>query len=101
MAAGPIAESMKWSANAEDWYSHEHDDTHLVFFRPSADSHFLNFLSFGALKLLSEAIMTTDDLAHRLREVFSLTEAELPVSLVKTVVEQLDDAGMIKPEMSA
>lgn len=97
MAAGPIDQSMRWISNSDEWYSREYDDTHLVFFRPSAESHFLNFLSFGALKQLSSEAMTADQLLQVLRDEFLLDKAELPLSLVEKVIEQLDEAGMIRP----
>ena len=101
MAAGPIERSMKWISDADEWYSREYDDTYLVFFRPSVESHFLNFLSFGALKRLSLEAMTVDQLLQALRDEFLLKESELPLALVETVIEQLDEAGMIRPKVSS
>lgn len=97
MPAGPINDSMKWTSDRSNWLAEEFDDTFLVFFRGSAETHFLNFLSFGALRQLSDRALDLGDLANRLREEFSLTEEELPEDLVRSVIEQLDETGLISP----
>lgn len=100
MAAGPIDDALIWSSGADDWIAEEFDDTFLVFYRPSAETHFLNFLSFGALRACSREAQDINSLAVNLRLEFEIGEAELPLSLVQSVIEQLDDTGLVKPVMS-
>lgn len=87
--------AIEWTADPESWLSEEFDDTHLVFFKPSAETHFLNFLSFGALESLGSSPFTIQLLWTHLKSKFSLSEEDLPLSLVEKVVQQLDDAGLI------
>ncbi|MBO6503772.1 MAG: HPr-rel-A system PqqD family peptide chaperone [Kordiimonadaceae bacterium] len=88
---------IEWTADPESWMSEEFNDTHLVFFKPSAETHFLNFLSFGALELVGSSPATNVTLWHALLSKFALSEQDLPLSLVETVVQQLDEAGLISP----
>ncbi len=100
MAAGPVDDALLWKSSADDWVAEEFDDTFLVFFRPSAETHFLNFLSFGALRQCAREPQNMNSLTLNLRQEFDIEDAELPLSLVKSVVEQLDDTGLIKPVTS-
>lgn len=97
MAAGPIDDALLWTSGADDWIAEEFDDTFLVFFRPSAETHFLNFLSFGALRQCAREPQSVNSLTHNLRREFEVEDAELPLTLVKSVIEQLDDTGLVKP----
>ncbi len=97
MAAGPLKETFHWKSDASLWLSEEFDDTFLVFFRPSGETHFLNFLSFGVLSKCSEQPHSKEKLASALRDLFDLSETELPESLIATVIEQLDETGLLTP----
>ena len=92
-----ITSGVSWVSDRDLWLSEEFDDTHLVFFRPSAETHFLNFLSFGALSSLSLQQASVEELQKRLQDEFSLQEQDLPLSLVENVIRQLDEAGLIRP----
>lgn len=98
MAAGPISNSTRWKSNADDWLVQEFEDTFLVFFRPSAETHFLNFLSYGVLEFVSGQPATQSEIAAELRTKFRLEAHELPDSLLAQTIEQLDETGLIEPE---
>lgn len=95
--SGLTSSGVNWISDRDLWLSEEFDDTHLVFFRPSAETHFLNFLSFGALSSLSFQQASVEELQKRLQEEFSFQEEDLPLSLVENVIRQLDEAGLITP----
>ena len=95
--SGSINSGVNWVSDRDLWLSEEFDDTHLVFFRPSAETHFLNFLSFGALLSLSLQQATVEKLQKRLQDEFSFQAEDLPLSLVENVIRQLDEAGLITP----
>lgn len=95
--AEPAQAAIEWTADPASWLSEEFDDTHLIFFKPSAETHFLNFLSFGALEQLARSPATIMALWEKLMLKFDLSEQDLPLSLVETVVRQLDEAGLISP----
>lgn len=100
MAAGPIDNSLFWKSDAGEWIAEEFDDTFLVFYRPSAETHFLNFLSFGVLRQCAREPQSANSLMRNLRQEFEIEDAELPLSLVQSVIEQLDDTGLVKPVVS-
>ena len=91
--------AIQWTADSSSWLSEEFDDTHLVFFKPSGETHFLNFLSFGALEQLGQSPQTCESLRDNLIPRFDVTEEELPLSLVEKVLQQLDEAGLIFPSV--
>ena len=95
--SGSTSSGVIWVSDKDLWLSEEFDDTHLVFFRPSEETHFLNFLSFGALFSLSLQQASVGELQRRLQEQFSLQEEDLPLSLVENVIHELDEAGLIGP----
>lgn len=97
MAAGPLKDTFLWKSDASLWLSEEFDDTFLVFFRPSGETHFLNFLSFGVLSKCAEQPHNKQQLTISLRGLFDLSEKELPESLIATVIEQLDETGLLMP----
>jgi len=98
MAAGPITDDMKWRSNSGDYLATEFDDTYLVFVRPSGETHFLNFLSFGIVAETNDVSKTLAELTVSLRTRFELTEDELTQELVSLTLSELDDTGLIWPE---
>lgn len=98
MAAGPINDDMKWRSNSGDYIATEYEDTYLVYVRPSGDTHFLNFLSFGIVTETETAAQTVTEITTNLRKRFELTDEELTQELVSLTLSELDDTGLIWPE---
>ncbi len=97
MAAGPISNSARWTSDPNNYLVQEFDDTFFVFFRPSGETHFLNFLSHGVLDLVSSKDVGVADIGTEMRVRFGVSETELPDSLIKQTIEQLDETGLIEP----
>lgn len=97
MAAGPISKTDLWKSDAADWRVTEFDDTYFVFLRSSGETHFLNFLSFGILTCAANAPVSSQEVSTKLRKQFQLDVVELPESLVKATIEQLDEVGLLYP----
>ncbi|WP_262695027.1 HPr-rel-A system PqqD family peptide chaperone [Kordiimonas aquimaris] len=98
MAAGPITDDMKWRSSSDGYIATEFDDTYLVFVKASAETHFLNFLSFGIVTETESVAQTATELAMNLRRRFELTDEELTQELVSLTLSELDDTGLIWPE---
>lgn len=97
MAAGPISTDMRWTATAADREVIEYDDTFLVYFRPSGETHFLNFLSHGVMDAVTDKELELSAIRDALRAKFGLSPEELPESLLAQTIDELDDTGMIIP----
>lgn len=97
MAAGPIDDNMRWTARSADRIVVDYDDTYLVYFRPSGDTHFLNFLSYGVVAAVTDGAMTRGEIFRALRDRFGLEATDLPMQLVARTISELDDAGLIEP----
>ncbi len=95
MAAAPPTTSEKWSSDSHQYLAVEYDDTFLVYFRPSGETHFLNFLSYGMVHAVSSGPLSEEEILARMRTDFSLTAEELPETLVATTLSELDQAGLI------
>lgn len=89
--------SLIWESDPDQWVSEEFDDTHLVYCRPSGETHFLNFLSFGVLRSLSVQSFSAHDLCVHLRASFALQAEELPQDLIDKAIAELDRAGLVTP----
>ena len=97
MAAGIITDDMLWTARADDLLVREYDDTYIVYFRPSGDTHILNFLSYGIVQLAAEGACQVRDMSHALRQRLELDDQDLPDALILKTVSELDDLGLIVP----
>lgn len=95
MASSADDTSQVWTSDSSQYLSVMYDDTHLVYFKPSGDTHFLNFLSFGLLEALSGEELNVDDLHKLIQERFSLTVDELPRDLLISTLTELDLAGLV------
>jgi len=95
MAAVPSTIDKKWMSDARQYLVVEYDDTFLFYFRPSGETHFLNFLSSGMVDAVSRAPLSVQELWSQMRTEFSLTAEELPETLVVTTLDELDQAGLI------
>jgi len=95
MVAAPSIMEQLWTSDSSQFLAIEYDDTYLVYFKPSGDTHFLNFLSFGMVNLVSTSPLSGAELHEKLKIDFSLTSAELTDALVVSTIEELDQAGLI------
>ncbi len=95
MVAAPSLMEKTWTSDSGQFLAVEYDDTYLVYFKPSGDTHFLNFLSFGIVDAVSKTALSGTELHEKLKTDFSLTSSELPVALVTSTIGELDQAGLI------
>lgn len=95
MASGSTINEKKWISDSTQYLAVEYDDTHLVYFKPSGETHFLNFLSFGLVDVASNGPLSTAELFEALKSRFSLTVDELPVDLITSTLAELDQAGLV------
>jgi len=95
MVAAPAIMEKTWISDSSQFLAVEYDDTYLVYFKPSGDTHFLNFLSFGVVATASKTALSGAELSEKLRAEFSLTIDELPDALVMSTIEELDQAGLL------
>jgi len=95
MSALPPVNGKKWMSDSRQYLAIEYDDTFLVYFRPSGETHFLNFLSYGLVEAVSSTPLTTAELLSKIRTDFSLTAEELPETLVASTLDELDRAGLV------
>lgn len=95
MVVAPTIIEKRWTSDSSQYLAIEYDDTYLIYFKPSGETHFLNFLSFGVVDSVSKASLSGAELLERLRVEFSLTPDELPETLVVSTIEELDRAGLI------
>lgn len=96
MASSAHGTNQLWSSNSDQYLAVEYDDTHLVYFKPSGDTHFLNFLSYGMVDAISTKPLSESEIFQAMLERFSLSAQELPEGLIKTTLEELDQAGLIE-----
>jgi len=95
MASSGDDSSQVWTSDSSQYLSVMYDDTHLVYFKPSGETHFLNFLSFGLIDVLSEKSLTIDGLHELIQDRFSLTADDIPKSLLISTLAELDLAGLV------
>ncbi len=97
MTAGPVSDTQKWRSSRDSYIVHEYDDTFLLYFKPSGESHFLNFLSYGVVDTVSDQALTLQELQSELCSRFDFSETELPLDLIRKTISDLDDAALIEP----
>ena len=95
MVAAPSVLEQTWTSDSSQFLAIEYDDTYLVYFKPSGDTHFLNFLSFGLVESVSKTALSGVDLHKKMMADFSLTPLELTDALVISTIEELDQAGLM------
>jgi PqqD family protein of HPr-rel-A system len=98
MAAGPILDGQKWHSDRNNMIIEEFDDTYLVYFKPSGETHFLNFLSHGLIECVLDQAFDANTLQTMLCSKFDFEASELPLDLVLKTIEDLDEAGLVTPE---
>lgn len=87
----------QWTSDPSQYLAVEYDDTHLVYFKPSGDTHFLNFLSFGMVEAVSAGPLTEAEIFQEMLTRYSLSDQELPKNLITTTLADLDQAGLVSP----
>jgi len=97
MPAGIHNENIEWVANAAHLSIKQFEDVFLVFFRPSGDTHLLNFLSAAILEKLSEGKSTIEGMASGIWSMLELDPSDCPISLIESTVLQLDEVGLVSP----
>lgn len=98
MAAGPVLDDQKWRSKRDSFIVREYDDTYLVYFKPSGESHFLNFLSYGVVDAVFDCALGVSELQTELCTRFDLDASELSADLIRKTIDDLDDAGLIMPD---
>lgn len=95
MASDAHDTSQLWTSDSTQYLAVEYDDTHLVYFKPSGDTHFLNFLSYGMVDTLSTGPLSEPEIFQAMLTRFSLSAQELPKDLITTTLDELDQAGLV------
>lgn len=97
MASDAHKADQLWASDPSQYLAVEYDDTHLVYFKPSGDTHFLNFLSFGMVDAMSKGPLSEVEIFQEMLKRFSLSAHELPKDLITTTLDDLDQAGLVAP----
>lgn len=93
--------AVRFSLNRADlWSSHLMDDVRVIHHRLSDDIHILNDLTNGLLTLLEAGPQTAASLHEHFLVAWGVTEDDCPPALIFRTLDDLDQAGLIRPLLS-
>lgn len=86
-----------WMSEGDLYLEHVFEDTTLVYCKLSGDTHFLSFLPADILKLIEKKPMSISALHTHFLTEYDFSENDLPLSIMKDAITQLDETGLAWP----